>query len=39
MVVDENEVVNEDLNVEDEGKKTHLTFKDIDYLNKNLKPK
>ena len=39
MVVDENEVVNEDLNVEDEGKKTHLTFKDIDYLNENLKPK
>jgi hypothetical protein len=39
MVVDDNEVVNEDLNVEDEGKKTHLTFEDIDYLNENLKPK
>ena len=39
MVVDENEVVNEDISVEDEGKKTHLTFKDIDYLNNNLKPK
>ena len=39
MIVDENEVVNEDTSVEDEGKKTHLTFKDIDYLNNNLKPK